>query len=241
MHMSTVELAERRSERTKDDVRAGVLAMVPFVVGLAPFALVIGAAAAASADPIAGWSGRWLIYGGGAHLAVLRSLDAGLVVAVAGGLLINARLVAYSASLAQRWRDQPRWFRVVGAAFVIDPTWAAAERHAAAGASDASQRRFFLAAGVTLGVGWSTLIAIGVIAGGRLDGVDLEMVVPLCLAALVGPALRDPANRTAMVAAGLVAAFGSSWPPGTTLLAAIVAGTLTGAVLHPPRDEETEP
>ena len=124
---------------------------------------------------------------------------------------------------------------------MIDPTWAAAERHAAAGASDASQRRFFLAAGVTLGLGWSTLIAIGVVAGGRLDGVDLEVVVPLCLAALVGPVLRDPANRAAMVAAGLVAAFGSHWPPGTTLLAAIVAGTLTGAVLHPPRDEETEP
>ena len=241
MRMSTVELAERRSERTKDDVRAGVLAMVPFVVGLAPFALVIGAAAAASGNPIAGWSGSWLIYGGGAHLAVLRSLDAGLVVAVAGGLLINARLLAYSASLGQRWRDQPRWFRIIGAAFVIDPTWAAAERHAAAGASDASQRRFFLAAGVTLGLGWSTLIAIGVVAGGRLDGVDLEVVVPLCLAALVGPVLRDPANRAAMVAAGLVAAFGSHWPPGTTLLAAIVVGTLTGAVLHPPRDEETEP
>jgi len=241
MRMSTVELAERRSEPTIHDVRAGVVAMVPFVVGLAPFALVIGAAAAASADPIAGWSGSWLIYGGGAHLAVLRSLDAGLVVAVAGGLLINARLLAYSASLGQRWRDQPRWFRIIGAAFVIDPTWAAAERHAAAGASDASQRRFFLAAGVTLGLGWSTLIAIGVVAGGRLDGVDLEVVVPLCLAALVGPVLRDPANRAAMVAAGLVAAFGSHWPPGTTLLAAIVAGTLTGAVLHPPRDEETEP
>ena len=54
-----------------------------------------------------------------------------------------------------------------------------------------AQRRFFLAAGVALGLGWSTLIAVGVVAGGRLDAIDLEVVVPLCLAALVAPALRD--------------------------------------------------
>ena len=117
-----------RSRPVNHDIRAGFMTMVPFVVGLAPFALVIGATAANTSDPLAAWSGSWLVYGGSAHLAVLRSVDAGLLVAVAGALLINARLLAYSASLAQRWRDQPRWFRLVAAALVIDPTWAVAER-----------------------------------------------------------------------------------------------------------------
>jgi len=55
--MSTVEFAEvaHRAERANRDVRAGFLAMVPFVVGYAPFALVIGSAVADSANPLGGW------------------------------------------------------------------------------------------------------------------------------------------------------------------------------------------
>jgi branched chain amino acid efflux pump len=211
--MSTVEFAEvaRRSERADRDVRAGFLAMVPFVVGYAPFALVIGAAVAGSADPVAGWS---------------------------GSLLINARLLAYSASLAQRWRDQPRWFRIVAAAMVIDPTWVAAERHAATGASESAQRRFFLTAGVVMGAGWSALIAVGAVAGGRLDALPLEVVVPLCLATMVGPMLRDRGGRAAVIAAASVATLGSRLPTGAVLLVAIAAGALAGAAFHGPLEAE---
>ena len=110
---------------------------------------------------LAGWSGSWLIYGGSAHLAVLRSLDAGLLVAVVTGLLINARLLVYSASLARRWHDQPRWFRVVARR---------AHHRPDVGGSRAPRRRRCIrrrpatvlpGAGVVLGVGWSTLIAVG--------------------------------------------------------------------------------
>jgi branched chain amino acid efflux pump len=241
--MSTVELAHvaYRPEPATRDMRAGFLAMVPFVVGYAPFALVIGAAVAGSSDPLAGWSGSWLMFGGSAHLAVLRSLDAGLLVAVAGGLLINARLLAYSASLAQHWRNQPRWFRVVAAAMVIDPTWAAAERHAATGASDQAQRRFFLTAGVVMGAGWSALIAVGAVVGGRLDALRLEVVVPLCLATMVGPVLRDGGGRAAVFAAALVATLGSRLPAGVVLLVAIAAGALAGAAWTAPLDAESAP
>jgi predicted branched-subunit amino acid permease len=241
--MSTVEFAEVAKvacppEPAIRDVRAGFLAMVPFIVGYAPFALVIGAAVAGSTDPLAGWSGSWLIFGGSAHLAVLRSLDAGLLVAVAGGLLINARLLAYSASLAQHWRSQPRWFRIVAAAMVIDPTWAAAERHAATGASDLAQRRFFLTAGVVMGAGWSALIAVGAIAGGRLDALRLEVVVPLCLATLVAPMLRDRGGRAAVIAAASVATLGFRLPAGAVLLIAIAAGVFAGAAFPAPVERE---
>jgi predicted branched-subunit amino acid permease len=233
--------AEPESRWLNGDIRDGVVAMVPFVIGLAPFALTIGAAAARTDDPLAAWSGSWLIYGGSAHLAVLRSVHAGLMVAVVGGLLIHARLVAYGASLARRWRNQPLWFRLVAAVFVIDPTWAAAERHASAGASDAAQRRFFLTAGIALGVCWSTLIAVGVVAGGRLDSIDLDVLVPLCLVALVAPAWRDAVNRVPMVAAAAVALLGPLLFSGATMLLAIVAGTLAGAVAGARRREASAP
>jgi predicted branched-subunit amino acid permease len=221
--------AECPPQLVGSDVRDGIVAMAPFVVGLAPFALTIGAAAARTDDPLAAWSGSWLIYGGSAHLAVLRSIHGGLLVAVAGGLLVHARLLAYGAALARRWHNQPLWFRLAAAALVIDPTWAAAERHAASGASDAAHRRFFLAAGLALGAGWSALIGAGVIAGGRLDFIDLDVMVPLCLAALVAPALREAANRIPMIVAAAVALSGPWLPSGATMVLAIIAGTLAGA------------
>lgn len=233
--------SEHASQLLSNDVRDGIVAMAPFVVGLAPFALTIGAAAARTPDPLAGWSGSWLIFGGSAHLAVLRSVHAGVLVAIAGGLLIHARLVAYGASLARTWRHQPLWFRLVAAAFVIDPTWAAAERHAASEASEAAHRRFFLAASLALGAGWSALIGIGVVVGGRLDFVDLDVMVPLCLVALVAPALRDGANRAPMIAAGAVALFGPLLPSGITTLLAIVAGTLAGSTTRVGSSEESAP
>jgi predicted branched-subunit amino acid permease len=203
--------------------------MIPLVAAYVPFALVIGAAAARSAAPAAGWAGSWLIYGGSAHLAAMRTLDeAGPLLAIATGLLINTRLLVYSAGLSRMWSEQPRWFRVAAAALIIDPTFALAERHAAECSDAREQRRYFVAAGLTLGVGWSTAIAVGMLAGSRLGHVDIAVVVPLCLLALIGDGLAKSASRPVVVAAAGVALLCASLPAGLGLLAAIAAGCAAG-------------
>jgi predicted branched-subunit amino acid permease len=137
-------------------------------------------------------------------------------------------LLVYSAGLARHWRDQPRWFRFAAAPFVIDPTWAAGERLAAECPDPADQRRRFLAAGIMLGTGFSATVAIGMLVGARLDTAELGIAVPLCLLAMVGPALRQPANQRAVVVAAAVALATAGWPSGTGLLAAIAAGCAAG-------------
>lgn len=214
---------------TSSAARAGALAMLPLLVGYCPFALVIGAAVAAHGDRLAGWAGSWLIYGGSAHLAAIRTLDdAGPVIAILTGLLINARLIIYSASLARRWPTQPRWFRLAAAALIIDPTWALAERHGEQCPDLTAQRRYFIAAGLTLGVGWSATIAVGALAGGHLDWLDLDIVVPLCLLGLVGSGLRARGSRTVIVVAAAAAVLTADWPAGSGLLFAVAAGAATG-------------
>jgi predicted branched-subunit amino acid permease len=217
---------------TRSAGRNGAVAMLPLLVGYVPFALVIGSAAAESASPLAGWSGSWLIFGGSAHLAALRTLrTAGPAAAILTGLLINARLIVYSASLARRWAGQPSWFRVAGAGLIVDPTWAIAERHADDSvASDVEQRRFFLAAGLTLGMGWCAAIGAGVLLGARLDWIRLDIVVPLCLLGLVGGSVATRAARPGLLAAAVVAYVTASWPAGTGLLLAVVAGAVTGRI-----------
>ncbi len=210
--------------------RDGVVAMVPFVVGYSPFALSIGAAVAAHGDRLAGWSGSWLVYGGSAHLATLQTLDSsGLLLAILAGVVVNLRLVVYSASLARRWTAQPLWFRLLAAPLIIDPTWAVADA-ADGSASPAAQRRFFLAAGLTLGAGWSALIAVGAVLGTRVHGDHLAVAVPLCLAVLVGPHLRRGDTRSVCAVAAAVALLGRDLPAGSGLVLAVLAGCAAGAM-----------
>src|SRR3954452_24012602 len=123
--------------------RQGALEMVPLLAAYIPFALVVGSAAADHGSAFAGWAGSWLIFGGSAHLAAIRTLDeAGAVAAIVTALLIHARPVVYSTSLARRWSGHPRWFGASAAALIIDPTWAVADRHADDSADPRDQRRF---------------------------------------------------------------------------------------------------
>ncbi len=230
----TTDAATPISVESTDDgvssaVRSGALAMLPLLASYIPFALVIGSTAADHGAALAGWAGSVLIFGGSAHLAALRALDeAGPLAAILTGLLINARLLVYSASLARRWPTQPGWFRVVAAGLIIDPTWAAADRHAGRCTDLAQQRRYFLAAGITLGAGWSGAMALGALMGARLDWLNLQIFIPLCLLGLVGAGLRAANARSVMVVAAVVALLTAGWPAGTGLLAAIVAGCATG-------------
>jgi predicted branched-subunit amino acid permease len=226
-----VELTSNRCEQRAGPsaARQGVQAVLPLLAAYVPFALVVGTVAAANGPALAGWAGSWLIFGGSAQLATMRTFGtAGPVAAILTGLLVNARLLAYSASLARRWGRQPRWFRVVAAAMVIDPTWAVAEHHAQQTADERDQRRHFLAAGLTLGSGWSLAVGAGALLGTRLDWLDLRIAVPLCLLALVGPQLRATADRPVIVTAAVVALVTAGWPSGTGLLAAIGAGCAAG-------------
>src|SRR5262245_37003359 len=71
--------------------RQGVLTMLPMLVGYVPFALVIGSAAAEHGASVAGWSGSWIVFGGSAQLAAIRTIDqAGAVAAILTALLIHA-------------------------------------------------------------------------------------------------------------------------------------------------------
>ena len=219
--------------RTRGEGWAGVLAMLPMVAGLAPFALVLGSAIAEHATPVAGWAGIWPIFSGSAHLIVLQVVDqgGGAPLAIASGLLVNARVGVYSASLAARWRGQPSWFRVVAPALLIDPTWALAEERSSRPGSATDHRRYCLGAGLTLGAGWALMVTAGVLVGHQFgEAFGLDLALPLCLVALIGPRLGRRSDASVVATAGLVAAMAGGWPPGVGLLLAIGAGVAVGGL-----------
>lgn len=206
--------------------------MLPLLLGYLPFALLIGVAAGGSANPVAAWAGALLIFGGSAHLSVIEALGhgSGVAAAVGTGLLINARLTVYSASLLSLWRGAPLRHRLLAAASVIDPMWLVARHRQAQPGTKEERRAFFAGAAATLAAGWCALIGAGVILGaGQGATASLSFCTPLCLTAIVAPHLRTGAGARCVTAAGAVAVLTSSWPSGTGLLAAMAAGGAAGS------------
>jgi predicted branched-subunit amino acid permease len=219
--------------RERDDVLAGIRAMAPMLVAYAPFGLLVGAAVAGSESPVAAWLSTWTIYGGAAHLAVLDVLHAGTgaLGAALVGLLVNARMVAYSVSLAPHWRRTSLVSKLGAAAMLTDATWGLARDRDSA--TDAARRRFYFGAGATLWLGWPSLVSLGVVLGGWVRDVPAVGLLPcLTLGSLaVRQVVTRPAAAAAVVAA-CAAVLTFSVADGLALAVCAVAGATAAALVH---------
>ena len=212
-----------------DTVAAAVRDTVPVAASIAPLALVIGATAARTGVPVpADMAGAAVIFAGAAHLAVLTTLAAGALTALAAAALINVRLLLYSASIEPRFRHQPRWFRWLGPALLIDQTYLLVTARDDL-AEPARFRRYWLCAGGLLMGCWVATVALGSVLGPLLpEGVPLDAAAVAVLVGMLAP--RVKALRPAAVAVtGLLAA--ALLPGGLGLLVGIVAGAVVGVAL----------
>ncbi|AUV83471.1 branched-chain amino acid ABC transporter permease [Salinigranum rubrum] len=220
--------------------REGVRTSLPLVVSIVPFGLVAGVAAVdAGLSPVAALGMSVVVFAGAAQLAVIDLLgrDASLVVAVVTGVVVNLRMMMYSASIApyfQRYRA--RW-KAFLAFFLTDQAYAVsiARFEARDGEErDASGERgdwFYLGVGASLWVGWVVTTAVGVGLGrGLPDSWGLDFAVPLIFLALLVPRIEDGTTAAAGVVAGLVALFGSGLPYELGLPLAAAVGVGVGLV-----------
>lgn len=212
----------------RDELWAGVRAMAPMVVVYVPFALLVGSAAASSANPMAAWLATWTIYGGAAHLAVLEVLahGSGWVAAAVVGLLVNARLSAYAAAMAPDWRTAPLARRVLAGALLTDAPWALAQQRTT------RSRDYYLGAALTLFVAWPALVTLGmVVAGDWLTGAPVTSILPaLTLGTVVVPQVRQRPVAAAVGAASVTALATASLDAGAALLACAAVGSAAGLV-----------
>lgn len=217
----------------RSELLAGVREMLPFVVGYVPFALLVGVTVARSADPLAGWAATLPLYGGSAQLTLLELMTGGAVVWAAAGaaLLVNTRLLVYSAALMPLFGTAPLRTRLLAAAFVVDPTWLLAVRRTGLPGTVTDRRRHYAGTVLALTAGWVTVITAGVLLG-RVDTPVLAVVGPVCLTSLVVPHLRLPGGAAAVLAAVVVtlAASATALPAGVGTIAAMGTAAVAGAL-----------
>jgi predicted branched-subunit amino acid permease len=219
---------------TRREARCGVRAMLPLFAGIAPFGMVVGAAVASHGSPLATWFGTWTIYSGSAHLAVIDRVGSGsAAAAIFAGLVVNVRLVAFSAALAPSWRDASTAFKLTMAATIVGPGFAVAQAREREPGTMAGKRAFYTGAALALWFGWMLAVTCGVVLGERFEfATALQITVPLCLTALVVPACTTWPGSAAVVAAVGVTVATSPMLGSAALLAGTVAGAVVGTIFE---------
>jgi 4-azaleucine resistance transporter AzlC len=214
-----------------EDLLAGVRDVSPLILGIAPFALVAGIAAVDAGLGLAEAVGMSVIvFAGASQLAALDLLgeNAPLAVVVGTAVVINLRMLMYSASIAPHFADYDRRLRAGLAYLLTDQAYALSVAEFDEN-PDRSRWRYYLGAAASLWAVWQVGTVAGVVLGaGVPDAWGLTFAVPLVFLALLVPAMKDRPTTVAGVAGGAVAVVAAGLPLNLGLLVGALCGIGAG-------------
>ncbi|MFB6129874.1 MAG: AzlC family ABC transporter permease [Salinigranum sp.] len=210
---------------------AGARDLVPALLSLFPIAVILAITAVdVGLSPL---QALWMsvgIYTGLAQAAMLSLVDAraSAVVIVVAGVLINLRLLLYSASIAPYLDRLSLAERVPFAYLNIDTVYALSIATFEADGTD-EKAAYYLGAGVASWVVWQAGTLVGLFFGDVVpSGLDLQFAIPLLFIALLVPVLKDRPSVGAGVAAGGVAVLAAGLPFNLGLIVGTTVGIAAG-------------
>jgi 4-azaleucine resistance transporter AzlC len=238
-----------RLSRTTISLRAGARATAPIIVGVIPFGLVCGAAVVEAGGGVAEALGMALLVNAGASQLAATTLfgeNAPLWVALITALVVNARLLIYSTSLAPVIMPEAGGSRWLLGHPLIDQSYAAVMTDGRY-RDDIAIVPYYVGAWAMLASVWQVTNVIGAIGGTFVPtSWQLDFVIPLVFLGMLVPALRHRCDVEASLVSGVAAAIlVPLLPLQTGLLVAIVLGMLWGAFRHqatgwePPAEEQS--
>ncbi|WP_251341551.1 AzlC family ABC transporter permease [Haloplanus halophilus] len=229
-----------------DDLRAGVRAAAPLLLGVTPFGLVAGVAAVeAGLSPAQAVGLSVVVFAGASQLAAIDLLarDASLAVVVLTAVVINLRMSMYSASIAPYFESFRRRWEMVCAYLLTDLSYALAiakftegeergssEAGEGPGVDGVTDRRwYYLGAAGAIWAVWQAATLAGVVLGaGVPESWGVSFAVPLVFLSMLVSELSDRPRAVAALVGGSVAVVGSGWPLNLGLLGGALAGVVAG-------------
>lgn len=207
---------------------AGVKDVAPLAPAALAFGLVIGGAVTQAgfglAESVALSVG---VYGAAAQLAAVQLWDAGapLLVVVGTGLVINARFIVYSASLAPVL-GPTTWLGAAIQGYLIRDGAYALTMTRALPSPTLDTRAYYAGAAFTDWAMWLAATSAGALGAAYVPaGLSFDFIVPLVFVALLAGALTTRVDlEAAAVAAIASAVMVPALPLQTGLLASMAAG-----------------
>ena len=230
-------------EANRAAFRRGVADIVPVVVGVIPFGLIAGVATVENGMGLAEALGfSTLIFAGASQLAAIDLLgqDAPALVAIGTVLVINLRMLMYSASLAPHLAHEPVRRRL-GAAYVLTDQAYAMSLARFVTEPDEPRLPYYLGTALPLWANWQLFTAVGAVLGSSVpDTIPLGFAVPLVFLALLAPAMYDRPTVAAAVSSGVVATAAAGLPANLGMPLAAVTGVVVGTVVSLRRTRDPE-
>jgi predicted branched-subunit amino acid permease len=218
---------------THHEFRAGGRAMLPVLVGIVPTGVAVGAGLSAAGVPFGpGLLSSATVYGATSQLVLADAAARGapVLLTVAIVAIVSARLVFYGVGVGRRFCEASTAFRWLAPLLIVQPLHAVIDARLARPASLADRTAYFLGGGLTLWVAWQVAHAVGMLLGSVVPAVlALDAALPLCLVAIVAPALRDRAVATGAVVAAVAAVMLTELPYGLGAVAGACVGIGVGA------------
>ncbi len=211
----------------------GVRALLPMLLGVAPFGVIYGVVALQSGiPPLAAVLMSSLVFAGSAQFLLAQLIGAGAPALLSIGAvgLINLRHALYSASVAPVLHNLPRRWKVLLAYLLTDEAYAAAIPHLLAAPKSPVAHWILFGSGLALWAGWQLSTLAGVLIGAQLPAdLGLDFALPLTFIAIVVPLIESRARLIAALTAGAVAVLLVALPYKTGLFVAALAGLSAGA------------
>lgn len=210
---------------------AGIRDQAPGVIGTIPFGLITGAAAsAAGVDPWLALGMSIIVFAGAAQLAAISLMaqhaPGGIIVLTV--LVVNLRLMMYSAALAPYFRHTPVARKWLFSYLLTDHTFALITTKFDKQRPPQHIDAYYFGASGMLWWVWQVAVSIGIFAGAQVPAKwSLDFAIPLVFLSLVLPAIQSRSHWAAAIAAATAAAFCASLP----LRLGLVAGAITGVIV----------
>lgn len=220
-------------------MRDAISDVAPMLVGIVPFGLVAGAAPIAAGLDVAQAVGMSaFMFAGASQLAVAEVLGSGggAAVAVVTALIINLRMVLYSASLAPALATESLGRRLQVSYFLVDQVYALSVIRWD-GTDDRRLRLpYYMAMALLLWVVWQITTVVGALVGARLpEDIPLDFAVPLVFLVLLVPVLdRWPSVVAAAVGGGAGVAAAELGAGRLAIVVGAACGIAAGAAVDRP-------
>jgi predicted branched-subunit amino acid permease len=162
-------------------------------------------------------------------------------VIILSAIMINARIILYSASLAPWFTDQPLHRRLLLAVPVIDQLHFTCSPRFASGDLDSRDRlAYYVGAAGWLLTAWVVTQASAILIGAQLPAaLGLDVAAPLALVGLIAKSTNDRASIVAAMSSMVMAVVAVGLPLHSSILIATLFGITAGRVADVirPRDE----
>lgn len=224
------------------EVRRGIIAAIPMMIGFIPFGMVLGAQAQQKGFSV--WGVPFLTalsFAGGSEYAAMElwTWPPHIFLIVAVTLLVNSRHILMSAVLAPLLNHLPKRKVLPALFFMCDESWAIgladAGRHRASGKGYGFSLPFYMGAALALYGTWVAFTTLGAIVGpliGDVKDFGFDMAFPAVFFVLLKGMWKNVRSSLPWAVSLVAALFAYVYVPGAWYVpAGALAGIVTALVL----------